>query len=186
MSRIGRQLISLPAGVEVRVEDHQITVSGPKGSLSKSLPAEFKVSLNGPWLKVTSSDGSREEKSLWGLYRNLIANMVEGVSRGFSKELELSGIGFKVKMDGSDLIFSLGFSHPLRFSPSSGVAVQVKEENKIIILGADKELVGQEAARMRDLKKPEPYKGKGIRYRGELVRRKAGKVGKVGSSLGSK
>ena len=186
MSRIGRKTIKITEGVAVTVSGQMISVKGPRATLEKSLPAEGSVKVVDGEISVGTSGDTRRAVAVWGLYRNLIANMVEGVVKGFQKELELSGIGFKAKKDGSNLVLSLGFSHPVKYFPSAGVSFEVKEENKLIISGADRELVGQEAAKIRALKKPEPYKGKGIKYRGEYIRRKAGKVGKVGAALGVK
>lgn len=186
MSRIGRKIIRIPEGVRVDLNGRQLSVSGPRGSLQRSLPAELSLKLDSQTLQLASSHSSRKLSSLWGLHRSLIANMVEGVTQGFQKELEFTGVGYKVKKDGLDIVFSLGFSHPIRWTGQPGIDFEVREDTRLIISGIDRELVGQEAARIRALKKPEPYKGKGIKYVGEVIRRKAGKVGKVGASLGAK
>lgn len=184
MSRIGRKIIKIPGNVVVRLEAGKITVSGPKGDLEKGIPSQVSLKLIGRDIGVSVEGSSRKDKAVWGLYRNLVANLVEGVSRSFRKELELSGIGYKVKKEGADLVFSLGFSHPVRFPKVDGVEFEVKDENNLAVVGGDKELVGKTAARIKFLKKPEPYKGKGIKYKGDFIRRKAGKVGKVGSLAG--
>lgn len=186
MSRIGRKIIKIPEGVKVTLADGVMTVSGSRGSLTRSIPPEVSVKIDESGILVGVGDQLRKTLALWGLYRNLLANMVEGAAHGFQKELELSGIGFKVKKDGEGLVLSLGFSHPIKYSPQAGISFEVKEDNKLIISGIDRELIGQEAAKIRSLKKPEPYKGKGIKYPGEIIRRKAGKVGKVGATLGGK
>lgn len=186
MSRIGHKIIRIPDGVEVKLLGNKITVDGPRGTMEKEIPPEITVELKDREIRVSSKGSTRRIEALWGLYRSLIANMITGIGTGFKKELELSGIGFKVKNDGSDLILSLGFSHPVKFPTSTGIVFEVSGDTKLIISGSDKELVGQVAAKIRELKKPEPYKGKGIKYKGEYVRRKSGKVGKVGAALGAK
>ena len=186
MSRIGHKIIRIPDGVEVSFAVNKLTVNGPRGTMEKEIPPEITVELKNREICVASKGNTRRIEALWGLYRSLIANMVTGVDKGFQKELELSGIGFKVKKDGSDFILSLGFSHPVKFPTRTGIAFEVSGDTKLIISGSDKELVGQVAAKIRELKKPEPYKGKGIKYKGEFIRRKSGKVGKVGATLGAK
>lgn len=186
MSRIGHKIIRIPDGVEVSFAVNKLTVNGPRGTMEKEIPPEITIELKDREICAASKGSTRRIGALWGLYRSLIANMITGVNTGFQKELELSGIGFKVKRDGSDLVLSLGFSHPVKFLMSAGVTFEVSGDNKLIISGSDKELVGQVAAKIRALKRPEPYKGKGIRYKGEYIRRKSGKVGKVGAALGAK
>ncbi len=186
MSRIGHKIIIIPEGVEAKFLGNKLTVSGKRGTVEREIPSEITLELTDREIRVASKGTTRKIEALWGLYRSLIANMMTGVVTGFKKELELSGIGFKAKNDGSDLILSLGFSHPVKFSMKAGVTFEVSGDNKLIISGSDKELVGQVAAKIRELKKPEPYKGKGIKYKGEYIRRKSGKVGKVGAALGAK
>lgn len=186
MSRIGHKIIRIPEGVEAKFLGNKLTVSGKRGMMEREIPSEITLELSDREIRVASKGTTRRIEALWGLYRSLIANMMTGVITGFKKELELSGIGFKAKNDGSDLILSLGFSHPVKFSMRAGVTFEVSGDNKLIISGSDKELVGQVAAKIRELKKPEPYKGKGIKYKGEYIRRKSGKVGKVGAALGAK
>lgn len=186
MSRIGHKIIIIPEGVEAKFLGNKLTVSGKRGMMEREIPSEITLELSDREIRVASKGTTRRIEALWGLYRSLIANMMTGVVTGFKKELELSGIGFKAKNDGSDLILSLGYSHPVKFPMRAGVTFEVSGDNKLIISGSDKELVGQVAAKIRELKKPEPYKGKGIKYKGEYIRRKSGKVGKVGAALGAK
>ncbi len=179
MSRIGKLPIPVPPGVSVEVTANQVKVTGPKGTLERSLPAQISVKVeDGNVLCERPSDG-REHRSLHGLTRTLVANMVTGVSTGFTKHLELVGVGYRVSKQGEDLVLNLGFSHPVRFSPPTGITIDVADPTKFSVSGASAELVGQIAANLRAYRKPEPYKGKGIMYRGEKVRRKAGKAGKA-------
>jgi large subunit ribosomal protein L6 len=181
MSRIGRAPIQLPANVKLEVKaDNAITITGPKGSLSHTFSPMVKVEKNETSLTVTRVDDSKEAKSLHGLSRTLLANMVQGVSAGFSKGLELQGTGYRVTKAGNNLIFAVGYSHPVFVVPPEGISFAVEGPTKLTISGIDKQLVGQVAANIRSIRKPEPYKGKGIRYAGEVVRMKAGKAGKVG------
>lgn len=176
MSRIGKQLIVLPAGVEVKIEAGQATVKGPKGSLVQILHPHVKVEQEGRVLKVLVADPEeRKDRALWGLFASLLKNMVTGVTQGFEKRLEMTGIGFRSEISGQDLVLSIGFSHPVNFPIPNGVVISVDKEG-ILIKGMDKALVGETAARIRALKKPEPYQGKGIKYAGEIIRRKAGKA----------
>ncbi len=175
MSKIGKQPINIPEGVEVKIDGNLVTVKGPKGELKKEIPQEVKVDLIDKELRLSpSSRQSKKTAALWGLSRQLLANMVLGASQGFEKKLELQGVGFKVALSGKDLTLNLGFSHPVIFPAVPGVEFKV-EKNIISVSGPDKELVGQTAANIRKIKKPEPYKGKGIRYVGEVVKMKAGK-----------
>ncbi len=174
MSRIGQKPIAVPDGVAVSVADFVVSAKGPKGELAHRLHRDIGAVVEGREVRVTPRRQSKKSAALWGLTRSLIANMVEGVDRGFRKELEYEGIGFRAQLDGQTLIFQLGFSHPVRFSSPQGIMLGI-EKNVITITGVDKALVGETAARIRALKPPEPYKGKGIRYRGEVIRRKAGK-----------
>lgn len=176
MSRLGKLPVQVPSGVQVSVAQGRLTVKGPKGEVSEHLPARVKVQQEGSAIIVSvpnPDDG--KQRALWGLTRMLVANAVKGATEGFSRSLEISGIGFKAQMEGKDLVLSLGFSHPVRFAIPAGLVVTV-EKNAITVSGASKHLVGQTAANIRSLRKPEPYKGKGIRYSDETVRRKAGKV----------
>jgi large subunit ribosomal protein L6 len=175
MSRIGKKPIPIPASVKVQIMDRRISVEGPKGSLSRLLPPEVGVTAGDREIIVAPSGGSsRRTPAFWGLARTLVANMIEGVSTGFEKHLEFEGIGFRAAAEGNALVMQLGFSHPVRYALEEGVSVRV-EKNTIVVSGADKEKVGHTAAAIRALKPPEPYKGKGIRYQGEVIRRKAGK-----------
>lgn len=174
MSRIGRKTIELPAGVTVAVKGRELTVAGPKGSLALALRPEVDVAVGDGVVKVAPASQSRKTAAFWGMTRALVASMIEGVAKGFEKKLEIEGIGYRVTMDGANLQFALGFSHPVRVSPPAGITFRV-EKNAITVSGIDKELVGDVAAGIRRLRPPEPYKGKGIRYAGEKIRRKAGK-----------
>lgn len=179
MSRIGRKPIQLPQGVTVTAEGSVVTVKGPKGTLSHTFPPVVHVTQKDTVLDVTvNQPDDRSERAFWGMSRALISNMVEGVSKGFEKKLEIKGVGFKIVMQGKKLQLSVGFSHPVIFEAVEGVTLTV-EKNTIIISGIDKQAVGETAANIRKIKKPEPYKGKGIRYVGEHVRQKAGKVVKA-------
>jgi large subunit ribosomal protein L6 len=180
MSRIGRKSIGIPGGVNVAVaENNFITVQGPKGELSYSAPPSLTVEVEGGSLMVTRPDDARENRSLHGLSRTLINNMVVGVTDGFRKNLEIQGVGYRAAMDGKVLVLNVGFSHPVRFSPPDGISYTLDGQTRISVSGIDKQAVGEEAARIRRVRPPEPYKGKGIRYEGEVVRRKAGKAGKA-------
>lgn len=174
MSRIGKQPIDIPAGVEVKINGNLVMVKGPKGELQREIVREMKIEQNGQQIILTPAINNKKTSALWGLSRMLIANMVEGVTTGFEKKLEIEGVGFKAAPAGADLNLSLGFSHPVVFRAPAGVSFKV-EKNVITVIGINKEMVGQAAANIRKLKKPEPYKGKGIRYQGEVVKRKAGK-----------
>lgn len=174
MSRIGKKPIPIPAGVTVAVTDRLILIKGPKGELKRNLPPHTVAEVAGREVLIKPLGEAKRGSAFWGLARTLIANMVEGVIKGFEKVLEFEGIGFRAVKEGEDLVFALGFSHPVRFPAPPGITLKV-EKNVITVSGADKELVGETAARIRNLKPPEPYKGKGIRYRGEVIRRKAGK-----------
>ena len=177
MSRIGRKPIALPAGVEVKVADNTITVKGPKGTLTQNIHPNMTVAVEGNEILVTRPNDEKENRSLHGLTRSLIANMVEGVTKGFTKELEVNGVGYRVQKQGKDLVMNLGYSHQVIVSEIPGITIEVPNPNKIIIAGADKQLVGQFAAEVREKRPPEPYKGKGIKYTDEVIRRKEGKTG---------
>lgn len=178
MSRIGKIPIAIPAGVEVTIDGNSVTVKGPKGELSQIVPEPIAVSIEDGEVQVTRPDEERESRSLHGLVRTLIYNDIVGVTEGYSKKLEIVGTGYRVLAKGNDLELSLGFSHTITVSAPEGISFQVEGNNKITVSGINKQLVGEEAAKIRKLRKPEPYKGKGIRYAGEYVRRKAGKAGK--------
>lgn len=179
MSRIGKKPVIIPQGVTAELKDSSLSVSGPKGNLTMRIHPSVKISLADNQILVDVADKeSKAEKSLWGLSRALIQNLVDGVTKGFEKKLEVNGVGFKAAVQGQKIVMSLGFSHPVEASIPQDLAVGV-DKNIITISGADKQKVGQFAAEIRELKKPEPYKGKGIKYIDEVVRRKAGKVVKV-------
>ena len=179
MSRIGRMPIAIPAGVTVEIaENNKVTVKGPKGTLERVLPTEMKIEKDGESIVVTRPNDLKRMKSLHGLTRTLINNMVVGVTAGYKKELEVNGVGYKAQKQGKTLVLSLGYSHPVEMTDPEGVDSAVEGQNKIIITGIDKEKVGQYAAEIRDKRRPEPYKGKGIKYSDEVIRRKVGKTGK--------
>ena len=179
MSRIGRSPIPVPSGVEVAVADGHVTVKGPQGTLERDLPGEITVRQEDGTLLVERPNDERHNRALHGLTRSLVANMVTGVTAGFSKELEIVGVGYRATPRGPDQIeLALGFSHPVTVDAPGGIAFEVPQPTRIIVRGIDKELVGQVAANIRKIRKPEPYKGKGVRYAGERVLRKAGKAAK--------
>ena len=178
MSRIGRMPIAIPAGVTVEVaENNKVTVKGPKGTLERVLPAEMEIKIEGAEVVVTRPNDLKRMKSLHGLTRTLINNMVVGVTAGYEKKLEVNGVGYKVSKAGKKLTLSLGFSHPVEMEDPEGIETTV-DNNIIVVKGIDKEKVGQVAAEIRDKRRPEPYKGKGIKYADEVIRRKVGKTGK--------
>ncbi|MDE3065167.1 MAG: 50S ribosomal protein L6 [Acidobacteriota bacterium] len=179
MSRIGLNPIAVPAGVSVAVAGDVVTVSGPNGTMSRTLPAGITVSQEGDALHVARASDETSQKSLHGLTRTLVANMVTGVTQGWSKELEIIGVGYRAAAAGPNALdLALGFSHPVKFAAPEGISFEVPVPTRVIVKGADKETVGQVAASIRKLRKPEPYKGKGVRYLGERVARKAGKAAK--------
>ncbi|MGI6404713.1 MAG: 50S ribosomal protein L6 [Oscillospiraceae bacterium] len=178
MSRIGKKPIPVPKGVEVTIQGNTVTVKGPKGTLSDSFHPDMAISQEGEELVVTRPSDEKEHRSLHGLTRSLLANMVTGVSEGFKKELEVNGVGYRCAKQGKDLVMNLGFSHQIIMPERDGITVEVPSPNKIVILGADKQKVGQFAAEVRSKRPPEPYKGKGIKYAGEHIIRKEGKAGK--------
>ncbi len=178
MSRIGRMPIAIPAGVTVEVaENNKVTVKGPKGTLERVLPSEMEIKAEGAEVVVSRPNDLKKMKSLHGLTRTLIHNMVVGVTEGFEKKLEIQGVGYNAQMQGKNLKLALGFSHPVIITPPEGITITTPSSVMILVSGADKEKVGQVAAEIRAWREPEPYKGKGIRYSGEYVRRKAGKTG---------
>jgi large subunit ribosomal protein L6 len=179
MSRIGRTPISVPAGVDVSISDRTIVIKGPKGSLQRDLAGAITVRHDGDTLLVERPDDERQNRSLHGLTRTLVSNMVTGVTAGFTKELEIVGVGYRAEAQGPGALrLALGFSHPVLIDAPSGIEFEVPSPTKIVVKGIDKEQVGQVAANIRSIRKPEPYKGKGVRYAGEKVLRKAGKTGK--------
>ena len=173
MSRIGKKPIAIPAGVDVKIDGAKVTVKGPKGELSN-----INVAIEGNEIIVTRPSDVKEHRALHGLTRTLIANMVEGVTNGYTKELEVNGVGYRVQKQGKNLVMNLGYSHQVIMEEIPGITVDVPAPNKIVISGADKQMVGQFAAEVREKRPPEPYKGKGIKYAGEYIRRKEGKAAK--------
>lgn len=178
MSRIGKKPITVPAGVDIKINGNEVTVKGPKGTLTSQFHKDMKITLENNEITVSRPSDNKEHKSLHGLTRTLILNMVEGVTKGFSKELEVKGVGYRVTKQGSNLVMNLGFSHQVIVPEVPGITIDVPSANKIVVSGVDKQLVGQIAAEIRSKRPPEPYKGKGVRYAGEHVRLKAGKAGK--------
>ncbi len=176
MSRIGKQPIPLPNGVKVEIKDEKVTVKGPKGYLERGFVPLVSLETDGPSVVVKPADDSRQARAFHGLFRTLVNNMVVGVSTGFSKQLELVGVGYKADLQGKTLNLAVGYSHPVNFPLPEGIEAKI-DRQKITISGIDKEVVGQTAAKIRALRPPEPYKGKGIKYSDEIIRRKAGKTG---------
>ena len=178
MSRIGKQPIEIPAGVKITVDNLNISVAGPKGTLSRTLLDCVAVDLTDKQLTVSRADESIRSRSAHGLSRTLISNMVTGVTKGFERALEINGVGYRAEIKGDVLNLSLGYSHPINFQLPAGITVEVDKMTKLLVKGIDKELVGQTAAKIREFRSPEPYKGKGIKYADEVILRKAGKTGK--------
>lgn len=178
MSRIGKRPVPLPAKVTVTIDGQSVTVKGPKGELSRVLPEGVVLSQEENAIVVQPKDGSRRARERHGLCRTLIANMVEGVTNGYQKRLEIQGVGYRAQVQGKNLNMSLGYSHPVVFEPPDGIQFAVENNTNVIVSGIDKEIVGNLAAKIRAARPPEPYKGKGVRYAGEYIRRKAGKAGK--------
>jgi large subunit ribosomal protein L6 len=175
VSRIGRQPINVPAGVLVSVDPGRVTVSGPKGELRSVVPQRMKIEQEDGVITVSRPTERGEDRALHGLTRSLVANMVEGVTNGFEKRLEIQGVGYRAAMSGTNLELQVGYSHPVRITPREGISFEVPVPTQIVVRGIDKQIVGQTAAEIRKVRPPEPYKGKGIRYEGEYVRRKVGK-----------
>jgi large subunit ribosomal protein L6 len=175
MSRIGRKPIEVPAGVLVAIDPGRVTVSGPKGELRQQVPQRMQISQEEATIVVTRPTERGEDRALHGLTRTLIANMVEGVTNGFEKRLEIQGVGYRATLAGTNLELQVGYSHPVRIVPREGISFEVPVPTQIVVRGIDKQVVGQTAAEIRRVRPPEPYKGKGIRYEGEFVRRKVGK-----------
>ena len=178
MSRIGRKPINIPAGVTATIADGVITVKGPKGSLDFAYNQAMTVEIKGDVIEVTRPDDTKENRSLHGLTRTLINNMVVGVTEGYKKVLEVNGVGYRVQKQGNKCVMNLGFSHQVIFEDTKDITLEVPDPNKVIVVGIDKQKVGQYAAEIREKRPPEPYKGKGIKYAGEVIRRKEGKAGK--------
>ncbi|HEV8403775.1 MAG TPA: 50S ribosomal protein L6 [Candidatus Limnocylindrales bacterium] len=180
MSRIGRLPITVPSGVDVTIDGRNVTVTGPKGTLSRSLHPDITVSREDGTIVVTRPTEQKTHKQLHGLTRTLVNNMVVGVTDGYRKGLEITGVGYRATLNGKKLTLNLGYSHPIEIEPPDGISFEVENPTRLAVVGIDKELVGQIAAKVRATRKPEPYKGKGVRYSGEYIRRKAGKAGKIG------
>lgn len=180
MSRIGKKPIAIPAGVEVKLDGNTVTVKGPKGTLTQAVHPNMEVKIEGAEVTVARPNDQKENRALHGLTRSLIANMVEGVSNGFKKELEINGVGYRAQMNGKTLVLTIGYSHLVNMEVPENLTCEVPAPNQIIISGADKQAVGQFAAEVRKQRPPEPYKGKGIKYVDEHIRRKEGKAGKGG------
>jgi large subunit ribosomal protein L6 len=180
MSRIGRLPIAVPSGVDVTIDGRTLTVKGPKGSLTRELHPDIAVSREDDRLVVTRPTEQKTHKQLHGLTRSLVNNMVVGVTDGYRKSLEITGVGYRAAKVGEKLQLNLGYSHPIEIAPPQGISFEVENPTHLSVVGIDKELVGQVAAQVRSTRKPEPYKGKGVRYAGEYIRRKAGKAGKIG------
>jgi large subunit ribosomal protein L6 len=180
MSRIGRLPVPVPAGVDIAIDGRRLTVKGPKGELSRELHPDMLVAREDDSIVVTRPTEQKHHKQLHGLTRTLVNNMVTGVTTGYRKGLEITGVGYRATLVGNKLQLSLGYSHPVEIDPPDGIAFELENPTRLAVVGIDKELVGQVAASVRATRKPEPYKGKGVRYAGERVRRKAGKAGKIG------
>ncbi len=178
MSRIGKKPITIPAGVDVKLNGNEVTVKGPKGELKNTFNADIAIAIEGNEIIVTRPSDNKEHRSLHGLTRTLIANMVEGVTNGYSKTLEVNGVGYRAQKQGKNLVMNLGFSHQVIIEEIPGITIDVPGPNQVIVSGADKQQVGQFAAEIREKRPPEPYKGKGIKYADEHIRRKEGKAGK--------
>ncbi len=177
MSRIGNAPVPIPSGVNVNVDGRLITVMGPKGELSQRLTGALEVTQQESTLEIKRTSEDKEQRSLHGLYRTLVNNMVIGVTTGFRKDLEISGVGYRAAKEGDTLVLSVGYSHPVRVQPPPGITYVVETPTRISVQGVDKQAVGEQAAKIRSVREPEPYKGKGIRYANEVIRRKAGKTG---------
>lgn len=178
MSRIGKKPIPLPQGVQIEVKEGMVEVQGPKGSLARPLLEGIEIGIADGTATCTRANDQKRVRGFHGLMRTLLANMVDGVSKGFEKKLEIVGIGYRSELQGDDLVLHLGYSHPIKFSLPPGISAEVEKQTLVTIKGIDKELVGQISAKIRNLRKPDPYKGKGVKYSTEVIRKKAGKTGK--------
>ncbi len=178
MSRIGRKPITIPQGVQVDILGNNVKVKGPKGELIQAVHPDMKVSLNNGIITVDRPSDEKKHRSLHGLTRTLVSNMISGVTNGYTKALDINGVGYRAAKQGKNLVLTIGYSHPVEIQPLPGIEFDVPAPNKIVVKGIDKQLVGQMAAEIRAVREPEPYKGKGIKYESEVIRRKAGKTGK--------
>ncbi|EWH23389.1 MULTISPECIES: 50S ribosomal protein L6 [Bacillus] len=178
MSRVGKKLLEIPSGVTVTMNDNTVTVKGPKGELTRTFHPDMKIKIEDNVLTVERPSDNKEHRALHGTTRSIIGNMVEGVSKGFERGLELVGVGYRASKSGNKLVLNVGYSHPVEIVPENGIEIEVPSQTKVVVKGTDKERVGATAANIRAVRSPEPYKGKGIRYEGEMVRRKEGKSAK--------
>ncbi|GIN36880.1 50S ribosomal protein L6 [Bacillus licheniformis] len=178
MSRVGKKLLEIPSGVTVTLNDNTVTVKGPKGELTRTFHPDMKIKIEDNVLTVERPSDNKEHRALHGTTRSIIGNMVEGVSKGFERGLELVGVGYRASKSGNKLVLNVGYSHPVEIVPENGIEIEVPSQTKVVVKGTDKERVGATAANIRAVRSPEPYKGKGIRYEGEMVRRKEGKSAK--------
>ena len=178
MSRVGKKLLEIPSGVTVTLNDNTVTVKGPKGELTRTFHPDMKIKIEDNVLTVERPSDNKEHRALHGTTRSIIGNMVEGVSKGFERGLELVGVGYRASKSGNKLVLNVGYSHPVEIVPEEGIEIEVPSQTKVVVKGTDKERVGAIAANIRAVRSPEPYKGKGIRYEGEVVRRKEGKSAK--------
>nr|YP_009244209.1 ribosomal protein L6 [Gelidium elegans]AMK96451.1 ribosomal protein L6 [Gelidium elegans] len=178
MSRIGKKFINLPEQIETSIDGSDIKIQGPKGKLIYTLPECIKIIESNRTLQLRKTNNNNKTQALYGLSRTVVNNMVTGVSNGFSKQLEIHGVGYRCQMDGNDLVLNVGYSHPIVIKPENSISIKVENNNLITVVGINKELVGQTAAKIRSIRPPEPYKGKGIRYHKEIIKRKVGKAGK--------
>ncbi|NPC91158.1 50S ribosomal protein L6 [Bacillus sp. WMMC1349] len=178
MSRVGKKLLEIPSGVTVTLNDSTVTVKGPKGELTRTFHPDMKIKIEDNVLTVERPSDNKEHRALHGTTRSIIGNMVEGVSKGFERGLELVGVGYRASKSGNKLVLNVGYSHPVEIVPEQGIEIEVPSQTKVVVKGTDKERVGATAANIRAVRSPEPYKGKGIRYEGEMVRRKEGKSAK--------
>lgn len=186
MSRIGKKPILIPEGVTASLDGNEIVVEGPKGKLQREVPSEIKVEVREGQIHLAPRTKNRRTNALWGLTRSLLANAVLGVKEGFEKELEMVGVGFRAETDGGKLTLKVGFSHPVEIQAPEGIRFDIRDKTRIFVSGLDKQQVGQTAAQIRTIRPPEPYKGKGIRYKDEVIRRKPGKAAKAGVGFGEK
>lgn len=178
MSRIGLKPVTIPAGVDVTINGHEVTVKGPKGTITRQFHSDIVINKEENELKVSRTSEAKAHRSLHGTTRSLLSNMVEGVTNGFQKNLDIVGVGYRAAKQGEKLVLTLGYSHPVEYTPETGIEIEVPSTTKIIVKGIDKERVGEVAAKIRSYRRPEPYKGKGIKYENEFIRRKEGKTGK--------